>query len=212
MKKMIAMLLMGVLFVSAGMAQPKTSDKGLWKSARKMAKTMTAEGWKIDGSRTLEEMLYNHYQKLADESNQELIANVIGNTSVKTMNQAQQWASINAATSYAKQAKMMVVGRITNETGAGIEGAPSVDNFYEGYESQVVTEIKGELKKSFAVYRQKGDGGIDYRIFYLVNEAAASQARIRAMERAMMESEFARANAERISAFVREGFQLDNEE
>ena len=212
MKKMFAMLLMGVMFVSAGMAQPKSSDKGLWKSARKMAKTMTSEGWKIDGSRTLEEMLYNHYQKLADESNQELIANVIGNTSVKTMNQAQQWASINAATSYAKQAKMMVVGRITNETGAGIEGAPSVDNFYEGYESQVVTEIKGELKKSFAVYRQKADGGIDYRIFYLINEAAASQARIRAMERAMMESEFARANAERISAFVREGFQLDNED
>lgn len=211
MKKLFVMLLAGVMFAGAASAQPKTSDKALWKSAQKMAKTMAKEGWKIDGSRTLEEMIFSHYQKLTDENNQELIANVIGNTSVKTMNQAQQWAQINASTSYAKQAKMMVVGRITNETGAGIEGAPSVDNFYEGYESQVVTEIKGELKKSFAVYREKENGGIDYRVFYLINEASASQARIRAMERAMMESEFARANAERISAFVRDGFAIDNE-
>lgn len=204
------MLLAGVMFAGAASAQPKSTDKALWKSAQKMAKTMTKEGWKIDGSRSLEEMIYNHYQKLTDENNQELIANIIGNTSVRTMNQAQQWAQINASTSYAKQAKMMVVGRITNETGAGIEGAPSVDNFYEGYESQVVTEIKGELKKSFAVYREK-DGGFDYRVFYLINEASASQARIRAMQRAMMESEFARANAERISEFVRNGFTIENE-
>lgn len=212
MKKLFAMLLMGVMFVSASVAQPKSSDKALWKSAQKMAKTLTKDGWRIDGSRTLEEMLYQHYQKLTDENNQELVANVIGNTEVKTMNQAQQWASINAATSYAKQAKMMVVGRITNETGSGIEGAPSVDNFYEGYESQVVTEIRGEIKKSFSVYREKPTGGIDYKVFYLINEAAASQARVRAMERAMQESEFARANAERISAFVREGFALESEE
>lgn len=210
MKKLFVMLLAGVMFAGAASAQPKSTDKALWKSAQKMAKTMTKEGWKIDGSRSLEEMIYNHYQKLTDENNQELIANIIGNTSVRTMNQAQQWAQINASTSYAKQAKMMVVGRITNETGAGIEGAPSVDNFYEGYESQVVTEIKGELKKSFAVYREK-DGGFDYRVFYLINEASASQARIRAMQRAMMESEFARANAERISEFVRNGFTIENE-
>ena len=206
------MLLAGVMFAGAATAQPKTSDKAMWKSARKMAKTLADEGWKIDGSRSMEEMLYNHYQKLNDENNQELIANVIGNTSVKTMNQGQQWAQINAATTYAKQAKMMVVGRITNETGAGIEGAPSVDSFYEGYESQVVTEIKGELKKSFSLYREKENGGIDYKAFYLLNEASASQARIRAMERAMLESEFARANAARISEFVRNGFSIENEE
>lgn len=209
MKKLVAMVLVGLLVASTGMAQPKTSNKSLWKSAQKKAKEMKAEGWKIDGSKTLEEMLYNHYQKQLDEANQELVANVVGNTTVQTLNQAQQWASINAATSYAKQAKMMVVGRITNETGAGITGAPSVDSFYEGYESQVVTEIKGELKKSFSVYREKADGGIDYQTYYLINEEAASQARLRAMERAMQESEFARANAERISAFVREGFSLE---
>lgn len=212
MKKLFAMLLAGVMFVGAASAQPKSSDKSLWKSARKMAKTLTADGWKIDGSRSLEEMLYNHYQKLTDENNQELIANVIGNTAVKTMNQGQQWAQINAATTYAKQAKMMVVGRITNETGAGIEGAPSVDSFYEGYESQVVSEIKGEIKKSFSLYREKENGVIDYKAFYLVNEVSASQARIRAMEHAMLESEFARTNAARISEFVRNGFTIENEE
>lgn len=125
------------------------------EECKKKAKELASDGWKVDGSRTLEELLFRHYQKLSNEENQELIGNVIGNTSVKTLNQGQQWAATNASISYAKQAKQMVAGRITAEVGAGAEQSPSVDGFYEGYESRVAKEISGELKKVFPYTKRK---------------------------------------------------------
>lgn len=211
MKRIIAFVLCGLLMCGYISAQPNNSDKALWKSAKKKAKELVSEGWKVDGSRTLEELLFRHYQKLSNEENQELIGNVVGNTSVKTLNQGQQWSATNASISYAKQARQMVAGRITAEDGAGVGQSPSVDAFYEGYESRVAKEISGELKKSFSLYREKKDGCIDYKAFYIVNEEAASNARIRAMELAMKESEFARQNAEKISEFVREAFEMESD-
>lgn len=205
MKRIIAMFVVGVMLIASASAQPNTSDKKLWKTAQKKAKEMTSAGWLVDGSMPLENLLFKHYQKLNEDGNQEVVGNVVGNTSVTTLNQGQQWAATMAAISYSKQAGQTIRGRLTAEVGAGLNGGPAADSFYEGYESFVEKEIQGELVRSFAVYRTKEDGGIEYRCYYIVNEDEAHQARIRAMQRAMEESEFARANAERISEFVREG-------
>lgn len=211
MKKLL-MLAMGLIIaISGALAQPNTSDKALWKQAKKRAKELVKEGWKTNGSKSIEGYLFEHLMKLEEnESNQELISDVIGQTNVQTMNQAKRWAIINASTEYATSAIQMVKGKITSEITAGIEDVSSVDNFYAGYESCVVKEIQGELKLSFSLYREKKDGKIDCRIYYLINEDSASKARIRAMERAMQESEFARDNAERISEFVRERVVIEN--
>jgi hypothetical protein len=210
MKKIISFMLLCVMFVANAVAQPKNSDKSLWKMAKKEAKLLKKEGWKVDGSMPLENLLFNHYKKLADTNNQELIGNVMGNTSVQTLNQGQQWASSIVCVSYAKQAGQTVRGRLASEVGAGVAGGPSADSFYEGYESKVEKEIKGELKRSFSLYREKKDGGLDYKAYYTINEDEAHKARLRAMQMAMEESEFARTNAERISKFVREAFEVDN--
>jgi hypothetical protein len=211
MKKVLFVVMALLVACSASFAQPKTSDKALWKQAQKKAKELTKEGWKVDGSKTLEAVLFDHYKKMLDENNQELIANVVGQTNIQTLNAAQRWAIVNAATAYATQARMMVVGRITNEVGGALADVGSPDDFYAAYESRVAAELQGELKQSISLYREKKEGKLDYKIFYLVNEESASKARVRAMERAMQESEFARANAERISEFVREGFTLSAE-
>ena len=203
-------MLIGIMFITSAVAQPKNSDKGLWKTAKKEAKLLKKEGWKVDGSMPLENLLFNHYKKLADPNNQELIGNVMGNTSVQTLNQGQQWAASMVCVSYAKQAGQTVRGRLASEVGAGVNGGPSADSFYEGYESKVEKEIRGELKRSFSLYREKDNGGIDYKAYYIVNEEDAHKARLRAMQMAMEESEFARANAERISEFVKEAFKVDN--
>jgi hypothetical protein len=203
MKKLL-MLAMGLIIAFSGaIAQPGNSDKVLWKQAKKKAKELTREGWKLDGSKTLDVCLYDHYKKLQDSDNQELISNVVGKTNIKTLNQAQRWAIVNAATRYATEARMTVVGKVTSEIGAGLEGVGSPEDFYAAYESRVATELQGQLKPSISLYRTK-DGRLEYKIFYLVNEDSASKARMRAMERAMQESEFARANAKRISEFVHE--------
>ncbi len=211
MRKVLVFAILSLFMAGSISAQPKNSDKALWKSAKKMAKEFASDGWKVDGSRTLEELIFIHRQKLLNEDNQELVGNVIGNTSARTVNQGQQWAATNASILYAKKAKQMVAGRITAEIGAQANQTSSVDSFYDAYESRVIKEINGELKKSFSLYREKKDGGIDYKAFYIVNEESASNARIRAMELALKESEFSRLNAERISEFVREAFTIELE-
>ncbi len=198
------------MIITNAAAQPKASDKGLWKIAKKEAKLFKNEGWKVDGSMPLENLLFNHYKKLSDANNQELIGNVIGNTSVQTLNQGQQWAASMVCVSYAKQAGQTIRGRLASEVGAGVNGGPSADSFYEGYESKVEKEIQGEIKRSFSIYKEKDNGGIDYKAYYIINEEDAHKARLRAMQMAMEESEFARANAERISEFVQEAFKVDN--
>ena len=210
MKKIISLLLLSFLVLTTATAQPKNSDKGLWKTAKKQAKILKGEGWKVDDSMPLENLLFNHYKKLSDSNNQQLIGNVMGNTSVQTLNQAQQWASTMACISYAKQAGQLVRGRLASEVGAGVNGGPSADSFYEGYESKVEKELQGEIKRSFSLYREKRNGGIDYKAYYIVNEEDAHKARLRAMQMAMEESEFARANAERISKYVNEAFKPNN--
>lgn len=211
MKKILMVAMALIVAIGGVLAQPKTTDKALWKQAQKKAKELKKEGWKIDGSKTMEAMLFDHYKKLTDPNNQELVANVVGQTNVQTLNAAQRWAIVNAATSYATQARMYVAGRITSEVGGALADIGTPDDFYAAYESRVATELQGELKQSISLYREKKDGKLDYKIFYLVNEESASKARIRAMERAMLESEFARANAERISEFVRKGFPVTAE-
>ena len=204
MKKMMFIAILAMFAFVNVSAQPNGSEKALWKIAKKTAGELKAEGWKVDGSMPMENLLFNHYQKLSDSNNQELIGNVVGNTSVTTLNQGQQWAASMVCVSYAKSAGQTVRGRLMSEVGAGLKGAASADSFYEGYESKVEKEIKGELKRSFCLFRERR-GGFDYKAYYIINEENAHKARVRAMQMAMEESEFARANAERISKFVREG-------
>ncbi len=210
MKKIISIVLLGLFFISSAVAQPKSSDKGLWKTAKKEAKILKKEGWKVDGSMPLENLLYNHYKKLEDVNNQEIIGNVLGNTNVQTLNQGQQWAASMVTVSYAKQARQSIKGRLASEVGAGINESPLADSFYEGYTSEVEKEIRGEIKRSFSLYKEKGSGGIDYKAYYIINEEDAHKARTRAIQMMMEESEFARANAERISEFVKEAFTVSN--
>lgn len=203
-------MFIAILAISTVSGQPKNSDKNLWKTAKKEAKALKADGWIVDGSMPMENLLFNHYKKLMDSANQELIGNVIGNTSVQTLNQGQQWARTMVCISYAKKAGQTVRGRVNAEVGAGVNGGPAADSFYEGYASKVEKEIDGEIKSSFALYREKKEGGFDYKAYYIINEEDAHKARLRAMQMAMKESEFARANADRISEFVNEAFQVNN--
>lgn len=203
MKKLLT-LLVGILLVSTVSAQPNM-EKQLWKDAKKKAKELTAEGWIVDSSMSLENILFNHYKKISTDGTSELVGNVIGNTSVVTVNQGQQWATTSACISYAKESSMSLKGRLVAEVGAGVAGSPSADSFYEGYESSLSKELAGEVKKSFGIYKNKKDGTIDYIGYFVVNEENAHKARMKAMEAAMIESEFARSNAERIAEFVRNG-------
>lgn len=208
MKRILTMLIMSVCAISLVSAQPKNTNKALWKSAKKFAKELTSDGWKTNSSKGLEVAVYEHYLALNDEHNKELVSNVEGSVNVKTINAAKQWAHNNALMSYAQNAATYVKGRIASEVAGGLQGNPSLDNFYAAYENLVSKEISGELTPSISIYREGKKGNIEYRIYFLVNEEKASESRIRAMKAALIESEVARMNAEQITKFVQEGFDF----
>ncbi len=208
MKRIISVLLLSICALSIASALPKTTNRALWRSAKKFAKELTAEGWQTNSSKGLQEAVYEHYLALNDEKNKELIANVEGSINVKTINAAKQWAHNNALILYAQTAATYVRGRIASEVAGGLKGNPALDNFYAAYENLVSKEIAGELTPSISIFRKDKKGNIEYRIYYIVNEEKASESRIRAMKAALIESEVARMNAEQITKFVQEGFDF----
>lgn len=208
MQKILVFCAFCTLLAGCGTVKQQTSDRALMKEAQSFAKELEHDGWKVNSSRSLETLLFDHYVALQDKNNRELVANVEGDINVKTINAARQWAMNNAAISYAQEAETYVRGRVGSEVSGGLKDNPSLDNFYAAYESLVAKEISGELQTSVAIYRKTSNGSIEYRIYFIVNEEAASQARIRALQNALLESEAARMNAEEISKFVREGFEI----
>lgn len=200
MKKIIALMMLVIMSVAVASAQPKNTDKDAWKTAKKQAKALTKAGWKVDGSLPLENYLYEHYKALTDKNNREETGPVMGNSKINTVFKAKTFALNMACVNYAKTAGSTLKGVVSMEVGEIPE------SFYEAYESLVQKEIRGELKKSYGIYKVNEDGSVSYTALYIVNENEASKARMRAMEMAMKESEFARQNADAISKYVQERF------
>jgi Tfp pilus assembly ATPase PilU len=78
------------------------------------------------------------------------------------------------------------------------------DKFYAAFEGKVQQEIKGELRPSFAVAKQNADGTISVEAYFLVDDDAASRARINAFKNSQTESAVAQKYAQKISNFVNE--------
>lgn len=209
MKKFLMMALAAILMAApVAMSQNKALQKALGKEKKEKMKEYKKEGWKLFGSsRSLEVALLSHYDKLAElgEDGRE----VVGIASrFKSKNIGKQMAANNACISYAQQAGSSLKGRVVSDmSGDGTTGEKEFDNFYAAYERQLEKEIKGEMTPSYAIIHDNGDGTFELQEFYIVSESAASKARIRAMEDAMKESEVAQKHAQKISEFVREGFE-----
>lgn len=207
--KRIILMLMAVLLVAAAPAnaQDKALRKALKKEYKQKMKEYNKEGWKIFGSsRSLSVALLTHYKKLNDGG--ENVYEIVGVASAfKSKNVGKQMALNNAANEYASQAGAKVKGRIVSDMASdGVDAANEFDHFYGAYERLVDKEIRGELQESFSVIRDKGNGTYEMQTYFIVNEDAATKARIRAYENAAKESEAAQKYADKVSKFIREGF------
>lgn len=185
-------------------AQNKKLEKAYDKMYKTKVKEFSREGWKISSSsKTLEVALLEHYEKLKDAANTELVGECSQGLSINACRQA---AYNNALITYANLAGSTLKGRIVSDTNidqSDLEG--EFDKMYAAYERLVQTEIKGVLTESFSVVKENGKRK-QYRVYFIVNEDKASQARIRAMQRALEETQAAQKYAREISEFVQEGF------
>lgn len=214
MKKAIMLILAAILAIPAVEAENKQLQKALKKEYKAKMKEYQKSKWELFGSsRTLDVALLNHYDQLNNlgEDGRE----VVGIASrFKSKNIGHQQAINNACLTYAQQAGSSLKGRILSDMAAnGDDASAEFDHFYAAYERLVEKEIKGEMMESYSVIRclnpKANDKDREYEMqtFFVVNESAATRARIRAMENALKESEAAQKYAQKVSDFVRKGFE-----
>lgn len=211
MKQKLLMLVLGLCFLAPTVnAQNKALEKARKKEYKQKMKMYKEEGWKLfASSRSLDVALLTHYDKLntMGEDGQEIVGVA---TKCRSKNVGRQMALNNACVTYAQQAGSKVKGRVVSDMqGDGVNAAGEFEKFYAAYERLVDKEIRGEMKESYSIIRENGDGTFEIQTYFIVNESAASQARLRAMEQASKETEMAQQYAKKISDFVKEGFKQE---
>lgn len=210
MKKIVMFLLAFCLVAPVVDAQNKALEKELKKEYKDRKKELKKGGWEIFGtSRSADVTLLKHFDKLntlGDDAKE-----VVGIASrFKSKNVGKQMAVNNACLTYAQAAGSYVKGRVMSDmAGDGVDTEGEMDNFYAAYERLVEKEIRGEMEESYSIIRDNGDGTFELQTYFIVNESAASKARIRAMEEAAKESAAAQKYANQISEFVQEGFEAE---
>lgn len=210
MKKIIICLLTVCLGLSmnanAQSAYAKQKAKQQKKEYKQKIKKLSKEGWQIFGSsHTLEMALLDHYEALEKDG----VSEVVGYATSASKNVGKDKLMMSACTSYAQQIGSNIKGRIVEDMGSMLttEELSEFDHFYSAYENKVKAEIRGELRPSYSIFREEevhGKKAFEFEAYYIVDEAAASRARIRAFENAAKESAIAQKYADRVSKFIEE--------
>lgn len=216
MRKQNFVLVLILSFLCLGLtnstyAQNKALEKQLKKEYKKKLKQYKKEGWKLDGtSRSMEVKLLKHYDQLNNADNRELVGAV---SNCNSKNVCRQNALNNALTYYASLAGSYVKGKVISDlfNNQSSDVPEEFDKMYAAYERLVGKEIKGEVIESYSIIKDNG-GSNSYEIYYLINEVAASQARMRAFEQAAKESKIAQQYAESVSEFINESFEIEKAE
>lgn len=210
MKRLVMFLLAICMIAPVAMSQNKALEKARKKEYKTKMKEYKKEGWKLfASSRSLDVALLTHYDKLNSMGDDAFEISGIA-TKFKSKNVGKQMAANNACITYAQQAGSHIKGRIMSDMfGDGVEPTGEFDKFYAAYMREVEKEVKNEMKESYCIIRDNGDGTFEMQTFYIVNENAAANARMRAYEYALKESEAAQRYAEKVADFVKEGFQAE---
>ena len=202
MKKII-MFLMAAFMLSVVPATAQELSKSGKKALKAKVKEFNKEGWKIFGSTsTLDYALERHMIKMQSEDAIEVPGIA---SSFKSKNVGKQMALNSAMTNYASMMDSEIKGKVVSDMqGDGEFSETEFEKFYAAFKRSVQTTIKDELKESFSIIRDKGNGTSEMQTFFIVDKKAASQARVRALEQAGKESVAAQLYAKVVHKFIEE--------
>ena len=202
MKKII-MFLMAAFMLSVVPATAQELSKSGKKALKAKVKEFNKEGWKIFGSTsTLDYALERHMIKMQSEDAIEVPGIA---SSFKSKNVGKQMALNSAMTNYASMMDSEIKGKVVSDMqGDGEFSETEFEKFYAAFKRSVESTIKDELKESFSIIRDKGNGTSEMQTFYVVDKKAASQARVRALEQAGKESVAAQLYAKVVQKFIEE--------
>ena len=202
MKKII-MFLMAAFILSVVPASAQELSKSEKKSMKAKIKEFKKQGWQIFGSTsTIDLALEKHMLKMQSEDAIEVPGIA---SSFKSKNVGKQMALNSAMTNYASMMDSEIKGKVVSDMqGDGEFSETEFEKFYAAFKRSVETTIKDELKESFSIIRDKGNGTSEMQTFYVVDKKAASQARVRALEQAGKESVAAQLYAKVVQKFIEE--------
>ena len=202
MKKII-MFLMAAFMLSVIPATAQELSKSEKKSLKAKVKEFKKHGWQIFGSTsTIDLALEKHMLKLQSEDAIEVPGTA---SSFKSKNVGKQMALNSAMTYYASMMDSEIKGKVVSDMqGDGEFSETEFEKFYAAFKRSVQTTIKDELKESFSIIRDKGNGTYEMQSFYIVDKKAASKARMRAIEQAAKESVAAQIYAKGIEKYLNE--------
>ena len=202
MKKII-MFLMAAFMLSVVPATAQELSKSEKKSLKAKVKEFKKQGWQIFGSTsTIDLALEKHMLKLQSDDAIEVPGTA---SSFKSKNVGKQMALNSAMTYYASMMDSEIKGKVVSDMqGDGEFSETEFEKFYAAFKRSVQTTIKDELKESFSIIRDKGNGTSEMQTFYVVDKKAASQARVRALEQAGKESVAAQLYAKVVQKFIEE--------
>lgn len=204
MKKIIIMLMALCLAFPSIQATEvsKKEQKQIESMVKTQKKDLSKKGWTVMGSYPLDASLERHYTSMIADNKEEQVG---FSTKTKSKNNGRLIAQSNAMNEYAGKWASQLKQRIVGDAQVESDNA-EFEHFYSAYERLVESEIRGELQESFSLIRENNDGTYEIAIYYLIDTEKASKARMRALENAVKESEYAQKYADLISNFVREGF------
>ena len=202
MKKII-MFLMAAFMLSVIPATAQELSKSEKKSMKAKVKEYKKQGWQIFGStNTIDLALEKHMLKMQSEDAIEVPGTA---SSFKSKNVGKQMALNSAMTYYASMMDSEIKGKVVSDMqGDGEFSETEFEKFYAAFKRSVQTTIKDELKESFSIIRDKGNGTYEMQSFYIVDKKAASKARMRAIEQAAKESVAAQIYAKGIEKYLNE--------
>ncbi|MDR2126907.1 MAG: hypothetical protein LBP63_08770 [Prevotellaceae bacterium] len=178
------------------------------KEYKKKIKEYQKEGWKLTGSsRTLEVALLEHYYKLAESAQNKEMAGEV--SQCKSINVCKQFALNNAQNNYAAKASGNIKGRTESLLRADANMPETeIDKFMSAYENIIKQEVGGVLTESYSIIKDNGSTK-EYKTIFILNEEKAVQARAKALEKSLLETKITIKEAEEISKFVNEGFNIE---
>lgn len=197
------MFVMAAFMLSVVPATAQELSKSEKKALKAKVKEFNKEGWKIFGSTsTIDLALEKHMLKLHSEDAIEVPGIA---SSFKSKNVGKQMALNSAMTNYASMMDSEIKGKVVSDMqGDGEFSETEFEKFYAAFKRSVQTTIKDEMKESFSVIRDKGNGTSEMQTFFIVDKHAASQARVRALEQAGKESVAAQLYAKVVQKFIEE--------
>lgn len=213
MKRIFSILFAALICISYSTVEASSYSKQLEKQRKKeykaKIKKLTKEGWSIFGSsHTLEVALLTHYDKLCVEGVHEQVGTSV--SSMKNIGTAKLLQ--DASEKYATQMGQEVHGLTVTEHGSEMteEDLMEMDQFLQGFESKVQAEINGEMKPSYIIYREtktpSGKAAYEFEGYFIVDQEAASKARIKAYKAMMAEQAAMHALSEKTQEWINKAF------